>query len=100
MRHFLALAIVFVSCACSAGCGSAGSSPTPDGAPAAVATDLANVLVEDLQGNQIPAVSGGSGKAFVFLFVRTDCPISNRYVPEIQRLSEKFAARGIQFRLV
>jgi hypothetical protein len=61
---------------------------------------LANVLVADLQGNQIPAASGGTGKAVVFLFVRTDCPISNRYAPEIQRLNEKFKAQGIRFWLV
>jgi hypothetical protein len=35
----------------------------------------------------------------VLVFTTTDCPISNRYAPEIQRLAEHFAAR-VQFRLV
>ena len=36
----------------------------------------------------------------VLLFVRTDCPISNRYAPEIQRLYESYARQGIEFRLI
>jgi thiol-disulfide isomerase/thioredoxin len=30
----------------------------------------------------------------VFVFTTTDCPISNRYAPEIKRLSEKFAGKA------
>ena len=36
----------------------------------------------------------------MFLFVRIDCPISNRYAPEIQRLHSEFASRGVKFWLV
>jgi hypothetical protein len=32
-----------------------------------------------------------SGKVVVLIFVRTDCPIANRYAPEIARLSETHA---------
>jgi hypothetical protein len=39
-------------------------------------------------------------KAVVLLFIRSDCPISNRYVPEIRRLYQKYSAQGIDFRLV
>ena len=35
-----------------------------------------------------------------FLFVSVDCPISNRYAPEVRRLHDKFAAQGISFSLV
>ena len=35
----------------------------------------------------------------VFVFTTTDCPISNRYAPEIQRLSAKFGDR-VRFVLV
>ncbi len=30
----------------------------------------------------------------VLVFTTTDCPISNRYAPEIQRLAAKFSERG------
>jgi hypothetical protein len=39
-------------------------------------------------------------KALVLLFVRSDCPISNRYAPEIQRLYGRYSWQGIDFRLV
>jgi hypothetical protein len=39
-------------------------------------------------------------KALVLLFVRTDCPISNRYAPEIQRLYKTYEPQGVDFRLV
>ena len=39
-------------------------------------------------------------KAIVFLFTSTDCPISNRYAPEVRRLAEGFAPKGVVFRLV
>ncbi len=36
----------------------------------------------------------------VVLFVRTDCPISNRLAPEIRRLHEVYHPRGVEFYLV
>lgn len=39
-------------------------------------------------------------RARVFLFVRSDCPITNRYAPELQRLSREFAQRGVAFWLI
>lgn len=41
-----------------------------------------------------------SARARVLLFVRTDCPITNRYAPELQRLSQEFSSRGARFWLV
>jgi hypothetical protein len=55
--------------------------------------DLANRPVDPLQ------VSAGV-KALVFLFTSTDCPISNRYAPEVRRVSEEFTPRGVVFRLI
>lgn len=36
----------------------------------------------------------------VLLFVRTDCPITNRYAPELQRIDKEFAGRGVEFWMV
>jgi hypothetical protein len=36
----------------------------------------------------------------VFVFTRSDCPISNRYAPELERLYDKFRSRHIDFWLV
>ena len=39
-------------------------------------------------------------KASVLVFVAADCPISNRYAPELERLERAFAPRGVSFFLV
>ena len=39
-------------------------------------------------------------QATVFIFIRTDCPISNRYAPAIQKLDREFGAQGVSFWLV
>ena len=54
-------------------------------------------VLQNLDGGRIqPPLDGIS----VFLFTRTDCPISNRYAPEVNRLHGRFAAAGVRFWLV
>jgi hypothetical protein len=55
--------------------------------------------VTDLDGKPVDPFAGDA-KAIVLLFVSTDCPISNRYAPEIRRLSERFTPQSVEFRLV
>jgi hypothetical protein len=62
---------------------------------------LLAVLVQSLSGAPVDALQAPAGtKAIVFLFTSTDCPISNRYAPEVQRLVSEFSSRGVVFRLV
>ena len=35
--------------------------------------------------------------AVVLLFLTTDCPLSNNYVPELNRMSSTYASRGVAF---
>lgn len=48
----------------------------------------------DLAGNPADPVKSASGKVVVLVFVRTDCPVSNRYAPTIQRLSAAHAGKA------
>ncbi len=41
-----------------------------------------------------------SANTVVLIFVKNDCPISNRYAPEIKRLTEKYQSHKIKFFLV
>jgi thiol-disulfide isomerase/thioredoxin len=41
----------------------------------------------DLAGNPVDPLKSTGGKVVVLVFVRTDCPVSNRYAPTIQKLS-------------
>lgn len=62
------------------------------------ATALGIVLASAACAADDPFAS--SARARVLVFVRTDCPITNRYAPELQRLSQKFSSRGAEFWLV
>jgi thiol-disulfide isomerase/thioredoxin len=46
-----------------------------------------------LDGTAADPFQEGSGKPVVLVFVRTDCPISNRYAPLIQRIGSQYAAK-------
>jgi hypothetical protein len=48
------------------------------------------VRVSNLTGQQIAPFQASGQKIVVFVFVTVDCPISNRYAPEVQRLSREF----------
>jgi hypothetical protein len=57
--------------------------------------------VPDLDGRLVDPLEPAAGvKATVVLFVSTDCPISNRYAPDIRKLHETFAKQGVAFWLV
>lgn len=45
----------------------------------------------DLEGKPIDPFRAAQGKVVVLVFVRTDCPISNRYAPTIQQLSARYS---------
>jgi thiol-disulfide isomerase/thioredoxin len=62
---------------------------------------LLTVMIQTLSGAPVDALQVPAGtKAIVFLFTSTECPISNRYAPEIKRLVETFGPKGVVFRLV
>lgn len=64
----------------------------------AVAVAGAGTVV-DLNGKQVDPFASSRGHALVLLFVRVDCPISNRYAPAIQQLAVKYGAK-VNFWLV
>jgi len=54
--------------------------------------DLAGAIVDPLQQS--------TARVTVFIFTRVDCPVSNRYAPEIKRIFQEFRPRGVAFYLV
>lgn len=68
---------------------------------AAIVTAADAVHVESLDGQSIDPLRISSDlKAVVYVFVSVDCPVSNRYAPEVRRLHDRFAAQGVRFTLV
>jgi peroxiredoxin len=59
-----------------------------------------DLRLPDLDGRQVEPLQAKDAKAIVFIFIRTDCPVSNRYAPELRRLHDKFAKGGVRFWLV
>lgn len=53
----------------------------------------------DLDGRPFD-LSQGAPSTTVVVFVATKCPISNRYAPEVRRLRDEFAPRGVRFLVV
>lgn len=49
---------------------------------------------EDLTGKSVDPFREASGKVVVLVFLRTDCPISNRYAPTIQQLSARYVGQA------
>ena len=53
-----------------------------------------------LLATQADLFSPHGEKAVVLLFVRSDCPVSNRYAPELERQHQKYSPQGVDFHLV
>jgi hypothetical protein len=70
----------------------AASSPAPRA--------LAPISVHDVDGRAWSLLTPAPGHADLVIFIATDCPISNRYAPEIVRIAHEYAARGVRAFLV
>jgi len=51
----------------------------------------------DLDGRPFDPFRAAQGKVVVLIFVRTDCPVSNRYAPTIQQLSTQIGDKAAFF---
>lgn len=53
--------------------------------------------LRDTQGATHTSAEWAGNKAILLYFITVDCPVGNSYVPEMNRLREAYAARGIAF---
>lgn len=53
--------------------------------------------VRDSEGTLHTSEEWAGKKAVVLLFVTTDCPLSNAYVPELNRMEREYAQQGVVF---
>ncbi len=89
--------VLLISAGCRSACSHGESVVRPGEGPGPRAA-LTGLL--DLRNRPVDPFRASSAKAVVLIFVRTDCPISNRYAPEIERLYQKYATRRVAFWLV
>ncbi len=98
MRHILSLLGAVASLSNALWLGPLEAAPA--GAPVLHRPQTAVLTALDLAGAPAHPFPMGNVKATVLLFVSTDCPIANRYAPEIRRLQELYAPKQIRFWLV
>lgn len=68
-------------------------------APLTSAED-AFVYGKDIDGRDVTSLVAPETKYIAAVFVASDCPISNRYLPLLESLAHQFAARGVRLWLV
>ena len=61
--------------------------------------DRAVLQFRDLDGRTVALFAPG-GRASAVFFVATDCPVSNSYAPEIQRVCREYGPRGVECSLI
>ena len=90
-RRSFPRALLAGAAACAVAIGLAAAAASRPAASPALAPAEA-VTVPALDGTEVAPLASADGiEATVLLFVMTDCPISNRYAPELRRLHEEFA---------
>jgi hypothetical protein len=62
----------------------------------AVGAGFTGTFASDLQGRPIVHLAPSGTSAVVLFFTASDCPIANRYVPEMQRLATQLAPLGVR----
>ena len=64
-------------------------------APPSGLGEIKEFSLSDTTGKQHNRDEWQESKAVLLLFIGLDCPVSNGYAPEIQRLVESYSARGV-----
>ena len=65
------------------------------------AADVPRIALKDPDGRLVdPFLAAEGSAAIVFLFASIDCPVSNRYAPEVARIHAAFAPKRVSFWLV
>jgi AhpC/TSA family len=62
----------------------------------AIGAGLGGPVAVDLDGHPVTELAPGGARAVVLFFAASDCPISNRYIPEMERLAKQFAPAGVR----
>ena len=71
--------------------------PAADKAPAVLGRKIAEFTLPDAAGAPVGSGKFKDAKALVVLFVGTECPISNAFMPRLAELSKEYSPRGVQF---
>jgi peroxiredoxin len=65
--------------------------------PPAIGAKVADFRLPGVDGQQHSLRSFKDKKAFVIIFVGTECPLANLYFPTLAEMQKKYAKQGVQF---
>jgi peroxiredoxin len=65
--------------------------------PARLNARVGNFTLKDTTGKAVSLASLHDKKAIVVVFIGTECPINNAYMPRLAELQKSYAPRGVQF---
>lgn len=57
--------------------------------------NVAGITVQNVAGEKIQPLASSGQKATVFFFLMHECPVANGYAPEISRIMNDYATRGV-----
>lgn len=63
-------------------------------------SDPKKIQVADVNGKRVRPLESKERKFAVFFFIAHDCPIANRYAPEIKQICADYATRPVTFYVV
>jgi thiol-disulfide isomerase/thioredoxin len=58
---------------------------------------ISNFALKDLEGKEWSLNAGAGKKATVVVFVSTECPMSNAYLPQLAEMAKTYKPRGVSF---
>ncbi len=89
---------VFVAAALGSMALWAAVSPAPAATPSrSVGKKVADFALKDSQGRKVSLADFADSKAIVVVFVGTECPVNNLFMPRLAELDREFAPKGVQF---
>jgi peroxiredoxin len=68
-----------------------------DGPGESVGKTVADFTLRDTAGKEVSLASFKDKKAVVVVFLGTQCPINNQFLPRLAELHKEFANKGVQF---
>jgi hypothetical protein len=61
-----------------------------------IGAGLTGPVAVDLDGHPVTELAPAGARAVVLFFAASDCPIANRYIPEVERLAKQFEPAGVR----
>ena len=56
-----------------------------------------NLYVKDVHGKNVAPLDAAGARAVVIIFLGVECPVSNSYAPEINRICAEYEPRDVRF---